>query len=367
MKVEILKEKIKWAVSSADKVTGKNLSLPALAYVSLEAKGRELSIRATNLDVGLRINLPAKVEEEGQVMVSGSVMANFLSSLYHQDKVELTTVTNTLTVATANTTSVLKTYPTDDFPTIPEISDGQTLSIPATQLVAGLRSVIYAASFSDIKPEIASVYLYGTGDELVFVATDSFRLAEKRLRLKTKLTEEPKLIIPIKNSTELVRIFEGIDDEVMITYNGHQVAFATDQIYLTSRLVEGVFPDYRQIMPTSYATEVIMLKNDLLNTLKLSTIFSDKLNQITVRAGVKDKIFEITSRNTDVGESTSRVSATLSGDEVEISFNVRYLLDSLSSIAPESLRMAFNGKQRPIVIRGEGDNSFTYLIMPLNR
>ena len=367
MRAEISKEKLKWAIGSAEKITGKNLSLPTLSYVLIKAKNKILSIRATNLDLGIRIDLPTKVESEGQVMVAGGMAANFLGSLYGQDRVVLATTLNNLTVATSTTKSVIKTYPSDDFPTIPDITSAEVLELPASLFLQGLKSVAYAAANSDIKPEIASVYLYHHNGELVFAATDSFRLAEKRIKLEQKIKTEPKLIIPIKNVMEIMRVFDGNDELMKIWYNHHQVAFVTEQVYLTSRLVEGVFPDYRQIVPTSSTTEAVILKNDLLNTVRLSTIFADKLNQINLKIVTTDKLLEISSRNSDVGETTVNLEATLEGDDIEISFNARYLLDCLSSIAPDSLTLSFNGRQKPIMLQGVGDAYFTYLIMPLNR
>ena len=367
MKVEILKEKLKWAIGTAEKITGKNLSLPTLAYVLVEARSKNISVQATNLDLGIKINLPAKVEIDGRVMIAGGLVANFLGSLYGQDKIELATTLNTLTASTPGTTSVIKTYLPDDFPTIPEIVGGEVIELPTTKFLQGLKAVAYAASNSDIKPEIASVYLYHQNGELVFAATDSFRLAEKRIKLDQKITTEPKLIVPIRNALEIMRVFEANDELLTIKYNNHQVAFVTEQIYLTSRLVEGVFPDYRQIIPTGHQTEAVILKTDLLNTMRLSTIFADKLNQINLKIVTADKLLEVNSRNSDIGETTVNLDATLEGDDVEISFNARYLLDCLSSITADSLTLAFNGRQRPIILRGVGDASFTYLIMPLNR
>src|SRR3989344_487991 len=233
MKAGILKERLRWAIGAAEKITGKNLSLPTLAYVLVEAKNKNLFVKATNLDLGIKINLPAKVEADGQVMIAGGMVANFLGSLYGQDKVELATTLNTLTVATSSTKSVIKTYSADDFPTIPEVAGGEEIQLSAVQFIHGLKAVAYAAANSDIKPEIASVYLYHQNGELVFVATDSFRLAEKRVKLDQKITTEPKLIIPIRNIMEVMRIFEGNDELLTVKYNNHQVAFITEQIYLT--------------------------------------------------------------------------------------------------------------------------------------
>ena len=227
--------------------------------------------------------------------------------------------------------------------------------------------VAYAAALSDIKPEIASVYLYSRDGEINLVATDSFRLAEKRLILEAKVAVEPKLIIPVKNIAEILRVLEGASDQVTLTYNNHQLAFSGEGYYLTSRLVEGVYPDYRQIMPVETKTGVVVLKSDLQNALKVSNVFTDRLNQVNLKVAIKDGLFELSSRSSDIGESTTNLEATLQGEDLEVSFNVRYLLDCLAAITSDSISLKFNGRGRPIMISGIGDNSFTYLIMPLNR
>ncbi|MEA1929539.1 MAG: DNA polymerase III subunit beta [Patescibacteria group bacterium] len=368
MKLECPKEKLYRAISIAEKVTGKNLSLPALSHVLLKASGRYLSLTATNLDVGLRLEVPAKVETEGSVMVSGAILSNFLANLGRDEKVSLTSVGENISLQGLHHSGLIKVYPQDDFPTLPKleaITGKFTLAIPS--FVAGLKMVAYAAALSDIKPEIASVYLYQREGELNLVATDSFRLAEKHLPLEQPIEGELKLMMPVKNVADILRVLEGQSEPVEISYNNHQMVFSGEGYYLTSRLVEGIYPDYRQIVPVETKTGAVVLKNDLQNALKLSHVFADRLNQVSLRVAVKDALFELNSHNTDLGESTTKLEATLQGEDLEISFNVRYLLDCLAVIPSDSVSLRFNGRGKPILVSGIGDNTFTYLIMPLNR
>src|SRR3989344_233332 len=301
MKLEIFKTKLHWALGAAERVTGKNLSLPALGFIKLEAQKRGLAIRATNLDLGVEIVLPAKIEQEGEALISGSILVNFLSHLTRDDKVKLELVNNNLIITSTHTKSVLTTQSTEDFPSIPKLTDATGgFKLLARRLLDGLRAVVYAASFSDIKPEIASVYLYQDRGDLVLVATDSFRLAEKRLIMEPKITGDAKLILPIKNLGEIMRILDGEEGEVEIAFNQHQVTLTTAQVYLTSRLVDGVFPDYRQIMPAEAKTTLTALKNDLADSFKLATVFTYKLNQITLRLAVAAGRAEIYTHNAAV-------------------------------------------------------------------
>lgn len=366
MKLELFKDDLRTALVGAERLTGKNLSLTALSHVLLEATGRQLLVRATNLDLGVEISLPAKVAEEGRLLVNGAALANFLGNLTKDDKITLETSLNNLALTTAHTKSVFNTYPAEDFPSLPRLA-GTHLTLFLPQVLAGIKAVLYAAATSDIKPEIASVYLYQDQGDLVFVATDSFRLAEKRLVLEKKLTEPLALIIPLRNAAEILRVFEGRSGEVELEFADNQFALKAGGIYLTSRLVDGIFPDYRQIIPKTSATEVVVLRSDFANTLKLANVFSDKLNQINLKVVVKDGLFELSSRSAEVGEVASQLEATLEGEEMEASYNVRFILDCFSSLPSDSVVLRFSPRGKPLVVSGVGDNSFLYLVMPLNR
>lgn len=364
MKLELIKNRLKEVVGIAERVTGKNLSLPILSAILLEAKNNSLTIKATNLDVGLEIELPAKIIEEGSVAVPAGVLSSFLGNLNKEDKVKLELVKENIHLSTGTSSTLIKSYSAEDFPVIPQVKDGNSFNFIGKDIVNGLKSVLFASSLSDIKPEIASVYVYQDGKELVFVATDSFRLAEKRLSIRNKDGDFQPVIIPFKNVAEIVKVFDGLEEEVKIEANKNQISLFTDNIHFTSRVIDGNFPDYRQIMPKKFKTEVVVGREELLNALKLSNIFSDKFNQINVKIKPKEKIFEINSQNQDVGENTISLSATLEGDDLEMSFNAKYILDSFQSISSDTVTLKFD---RPLLIEGVGDGSFQYIIMPINR
>jgi DNA polymerase-3 subunit beta len=220
---------------------------------------------------------------------------------------------------------------------------------------------------SDIKPEISSVYMYQDGnDEIVFVSTDSFRLAEKKIKVKG-IPEFPGIIIPYKNIIEIIRVLGDTDSEVSITLSKNQISLSTGMTYITSRIIDGVFPDYKQIVPKESTTTVVALKQDLVSALKLSNIFSDKFNQITCVVKPGEKLFEVYAKNTDVGENTASIAASLTGQPIEINCNYRYVMDCFQSIGADSVSFDFAGANRPLMIRGISDTSFLYLVMPMNR
>lgn len=367
MKIECVKEKITKAISQVERVTGKNLSLPILGCVLLEADKNNLIIRATNLDLGVEIEIPAKVTKSGKVAVYGSILNNLLSNIPGDKSVVFeTTETNSLKVTSNKTTTIIKTLPHDDFPGIPRVPEDQSIKIHPHDFTSGLRSVWYSAAVSSVKPELSSVYIASDENNLIFAATDSFRLAEKKIKLKGgKLRDH--LLVPFKNIPEIIKLLEGIQEEITIFVTKNQISFSHPSLYLASRVIDGVFPDYRQIIPTSAATEATVLKQDLVQTLKVANIFSDKFNQANVSALPSLKTFEIKTTNADLGESVNKVDAVLTGEDVSVNFNHKYITDSFQSIESDSISLSFNGTSRPLVIRGVGDKSFLYLVMPMNR
>ena len=365
MKIECSVERIKNAISQTERVTGKNLTLPVLNSILLIATDKRLKLRATNLSLGVEIEVPAKVEREGIVAVSGAVLNAMFSNFSHNESIHLEDKSGNLLVRTNKSQITLKGQPHEDFPTIPIVS-GRTFEIDSKKLTEGIKSVYYSSSVSDIKPEISSVFVYTNGDNLVFVSTDSFRLAEKKIKIKG-VEDITGIIIPWKNVVEILRILGEVSGVVKVCFNKNQISFSVDNIYLTSRVIDGIFPDYRQIIPKDFSTEIVALKQDLLNALKLSNVFSDKFNQVNLVVDPQQKIFELSSMNNDVGENKTRVDAVLKGESAELGFNYKYFLDCLQSITTDSVSIKMSGTGRPMVISAVSDPSFTYLIMPMNK
>lgn len=365
MKVECVREKLEEAIARAEKITSKHLSLPVLQCVLLIAKDSVLTIRATNLDLGLEVRLPVKVEEEGVVALPASTLKNFLTSLYGDKKVFISLEETTCVVETSHSKTNIKTFPYEDFPSIPLIGESSTISLPSEKFLSGLKSVFYSSSISSMKPELSSVYIYTEEDEMVFVATDSFRLAEKRISLKKGVDISP-LLIPFKNVSEIVKILDETGDDIEVSLSETQVSFSQNSTYITSRVVDGVFPDYAQIIPKESATEVVVLKKDFIDALRLSNVFTDKFNQITFEVDPEEKKFFIRTHNNDIGETTAYIDAAIQGDDIEMSFNYRYVTDCFQSITTDSISLSLSSG-RPMILKGVGDSSFLYLVMPMNK
>ena len=365
MKIECGIEKLKNAISLSERITSKNLTLPVLNSILFIASGKSLKLRATNLNIGIEIEIPAKIEKEGIIAVSGSVLNGIFSNIFQNENITLEEDNGNLLIKTKKNKIKIKCQPHEDFPTIPIVS-GNDFSINISKIVDGIKSVFYSSSFSDVKPEISSVFMYSDNDNLVFVSTDSFRLAEKRIKVKG-LVNIPGILIPYKNISEILRILGDNKEDIDICFNKNQISFSFNNTYLTSRVIDGVFPDYKQIIPKESKTDVVVLKQDLINALKISNIFSDKFNQVNFNIKTKEKVFELSSQNNDIGENKTYLDAAITGEDIEVGFNYKYFLDCFQSINTDSISIKFNQSSKPIVVSGVSDSTFTYLIMPMNR
>jgi DNA polymerase III subunit beta len=368
MKIETLKDKLLFAIQKVEKVTSKNTTLPVLKCVLLEAKDKRLVVRSTNLDVGVEVVLHVKVEKEGVVAVPGNILLSVISQIPNDKSVFIEEDNGNIVVFTSTSKTVIKCLPADDFPSIPKVDEdtSKTLKISSTELVNGLKAVWYSSANSNIKPELSSVRIYPQEDNLVFVATDGFRLAEKIIPTKN-LPDFSHVLIPVKNVSEVIRIFEGLDQDIDVFIDENQISFKSDDIYMVSRTLTGNFPDYKAIIPKSSSTEVVFLKQDLVNCLKMNTIFSDSFFHVKFNISPKDNSVKLMTKNNDLGESSTEIPSVISGDELDINFNYKYINDCLSTVNSDSVTFYFNGPGKPLVIKPVNDSSFLYLVMPMNK
>lgn len=365
MNIECNVEKLKNAVTLADRMTGKNLTLPVLHSILITASGKTLKIRSTNLSVGIEIEIPATVTTEGMVAVKGDVVANVCGNISGSNTVTLVVENDNLVISSLKAKTVIKCLPHDEFPSLPVV-EGDGFDIKSEVLQDGMRSVYFAAAVSDIKPEIASIFLYSEHEMLYFVATDSFRLAEKKTKIKG-ISDISKILIPYKSVADILRVLEVAGDTIRVAYTRNQIAVSGNGIYFTSRLIDGGFPQYQLIIPKEEETKIVVIKQDLINTLRLSTVFADKFFQVVFTVDAQTKHITVSSKNTDVGSSLATIDAVIEGAPIEVVFNLKYFLDVFQAIPGDSISLSFTKPNKPILVRSVSDTSFFYLLMPTNR
>ena len=365
MKLEVRAEKLQWAIQKLQKNQQKQLSLPILESIYLEAKDNTLILRTTNLHVGTEVIIPVKVEKEGKAAVRYDLLSQVLSNLKSkEDKIKFNFNSNLFIVKTPYSQVSMASYNADEFPTLPKISDVPRFTLPVTDFIDGVQSVMYAAAHTDIKPEISSVYIYSDGNELVFVSTDSFRLAEKRIVVEN-IGDFPGVIFPIKNVQEFIRVFSKEDGEFSVLVGENQISFETESLYFVSRVVDGNYPNYQQIIPAESTTTITLLHNELTSALRLVHIFSDDFHQIFLHTDKSKEKIILSAKNVEVGESEAEVDTHIQGEDIEIKFNYRYLYDVLSHQMGDSVAIELTETRKPFIVRYVGEPSFLYLIMPM--
>lgn len=367
MKLEINKERLIATIQKAEKIANKNTTLPILSCLILEAKDGLLKIKTTNLDISLIATCNAKILKDGIVAIPAQTISSYVSNLPKTDTVvNLEMKNNILNITTKSSNTSIKTHPTDDFPEIKEKTNTNNIIIKPNVFINGLNSVWYSSSTSSIKPELSSVYLYQEDGGLVFVATDSFRLAEKKI-IVDKVEDFKDVLIPYKNVIEIIRIFDDLNENIELSFQEDQIIIRSENIYVSSRIVDGSFPDYKQIIPKETKTEVDVLKEDFIQSIKISNIFAGKFNQVVFSIAPKDNLFEIQSNSQDLGETKNIVKSKTKGEDIKVSFNSKYINDCLSSIKSETVNLRFCGLDKPMIIKSVDSENFTYLVMPMNK
>lgn len=364
MKITCVKRKLKEAVGICERVTSKNINLPILNNVLFFADEKKMVLTATNLEIGVEIKVGAKVEKNGAAAAPAGVISGFLSNLQDEENITIESNNNNLLFLTKNSSVLVKGQPVDDFPALPKNHIKECLFVNVGIFVSGLRSVLYASSSSGIKPELSSVCVFSEdGKNMIFVATDSFRLAEKRVSLSVgKLNQ---ILIPSKTVAEILRIFDGMDGDVKISSDKNQLFIETEDIVFVSRLVDGIFPDYKQIIPKNFTTDAIVDKNLFSGAIKTAAVFSGKLNECSVNVGGGEKFIVLKTSSSETGECMTKIPAQITGENVQVSFNYKYFADCFQFFNSRDMVLRFSGNNTPVLVSGTDDSSFKYLVMPM--
>lgn len=367
MKIEILRENLDKVIGVTSKVSNKNLSLPVLGCVLIVVGGGKAVVRATNLDVSIEATLKAKIIEDGVIAIPALTLAQTISAI-SDPKITLTTTEsgNSLTIQSERGVTSITSVDPAEFPTLSYVKESDlSVSLPSRDFSAALKSVVFAASTSSVKPELASVALSLGKWWLTAAATDSFRLAEVKIPVKVKNTFDT-LLIPARNIPDILRVAEGgADVEVRVGEN--QCTVVSDIGYLTSRTIDGAFPDYQSIIPKDSVASAMCLKEDAVRAFKKVSIFTDSFNQIHLSFKVAEKMFSIRAINASVGEAVDHIPAALEGEDIDINFNTRYIMDALAVIGGDSVNFSSAGAGKPMLITDVPHKGFTYLVMPMNR
>lgn len=361
MKLQVTQENLNKALGTVARVANARGTLPVLANVLLKTVGNRLSVAATNLDIAITHYTGAKVEKEGAITIPARLTQDLVNSLpggvINFDLEELK-----LHISTDQYQSVINGVSAEEFPVMPAIAKGRTLTLPASELKRGLQQVIFAASSDEARPVLTGVYLHTHEGKLYMAATDSYRLAQKQLG---PAKEDVKLLVPASAMGDVLRIVNDLEEDVTITSDDQQVQLKAGDVELVARLIDGDYPDYRRLIPSKFEVGATLARADLVNAAKVSSLFArESAGSITINIDEEKQELSIRSIASQLGENTATAAAKIKGSG-SITLNSRYLLDALNALSGQEVSFSFNGKLEPIVIADPAAKDYLHIIMPL--
>jgi len=375
MKIFSLQENLKQGLALTGHVAGKNINLPILNNILIKAEAGNIRLIATNLEIGIISTIRGKIETEGSFTVNAKIISDCVGLLANK-KVGLIQKDGELLVGCENYQVKIKGQSAEEFPLIPEVDRKNYFSAPAEQVKNAISQVIFATLLSETRLELSGVLFTFAGGFLTVAATDSYRLAEKKIQVKAMSDEEKKIIVPAKTLQELLRVLSvSLDDEVEETnkeikfyLSDNQILFTYGSTELVSRLIEGQYPDYQQIIPTTSKTKIIIDRQELIRAVKMASLFSKTgINDVNLDFPLGKNQAVISSVSGQTGENITNLEAKVTGEENSIVVNYRYLLEGLSNIEKETVKIEVIDGNTPCLIRPEQDESYLYIIMPIKQ
>lgn len=363
MRIAINQKNLSKALNIVEKVVSRNPSIPILNNILLKTENGRLRVSATNLEIGINYFLGAKIEESGEIAVPARIFSDFISNI-NDEKVALITKNNVLNINSDKYKTQILGFDPKEFPLIPKINNDPFSIIPAKTLKSGLTTILDSIAVSEARPELAGVFIDFTPQQIIFAATDSFRLSERVIDLKHK--EKRSFILPRNTVLELIRLLSDVDEDILIKYADNQVSFSGNNVEVISRLIDGNYPDYKKVIPEKFISRMLVKKEALEKNTRLAGLFSS--NVADIKLSCSEKAIMITAKNSDKGEIQAVTEALLKNEPFDISLNHYYLLDGLKIIPTEHVIIEYTGQGSPLVLRPEYDaRDMVYLIMPLRK
>jgi DNA polymerase-3 subunit beta len=376
MKLSCLQENLKRGVAMVSHAVAGKSPLPVLSHILLATHEGQLQLAATDLEIGIKTRIGAKIEEEGAVTVPAKLFSDVIGSLPN-DRVtlELDARTQTVTVTCARFTSNIKGIEADDFPPIPTIADRDpTISLAPELLRQAIDQVAFAAASDESRPVLTGVLMRMRDDKLVMAAADGFRLATRTLPLPqdTPVTDIREFIVPARALSELARIVGDAEGDVAITVTpgGGQVLFHTDTVDLVSRLIDGNFPDFERIIPAEYTTRTLLDTQELIKATRLASFFalqSQGVAKLVIEPGgeLGPGKLTISANAAEVGDNVGELDGMVTGEGGQLAMNVKFLNEALNAMKTAQVALETRTAQSPGVFKPVGQDDYLHVIMPM--
>jgi len=362
MKMVCTKKNLNSGLAITSRVIGSGNTLPILNNILFKTEEGRLRLSSTNLEMAINTWVGGKIEEEGEITVPARLINDYVNNIV-SEKITITSKNQTLLLEAQNTQTHIKGLSPEEFPLIPEIKEDGFVKIDGKELSAAIKEVTFSAAFSETQPEISGVLFVFEENTLTLAATDRYRLAEAKVKLQSPITSAKQVIVPARAVNEIGRVMgSGV---VEIFLGEGQICFRAPDIELISRLIEGQYPDYKQIIPKNYATEAEVSREEFIQSLKAASLFASENNNIELDLNPQNKLITIKSQSSQVGDSEIGLEAKFSGQKNNIIFNYRYLLECLGNLSDEKVMLKIIGASSPAAIVPMGRENYLYIVMPI--
>jgi len=365
MKFVCEKKDLSEAVSLVQKAINSQNTLPVLANILLKTEEGKLYLSATNLEIAISTSLSASVESEGAITLPARLFSNYIS-LLKDGEVEISLENGeSVSIKSSDSQTKVKGISAEEFPEIPVVQEESSFTLPAGILKEGIEQTVFSCSASSTRPVLSGVLLWTKGAELRLVGTDSYRLGEKKITLPEEMDDQ-KYIVPARTFQELSRILgKEHDTPVKVILSKNQILFQTEHSEISSRLIEGNFPDYERIIPATEQGTSFLSRADLILAVRRAGIFAREIDNNNVRVGIEKEYISISTEETEIGSGATNVNATVEGEGTMMALNAQYLLDALQVIGTENVVIKTGNSLAPVKISADKDDSFVHIIMPL--
>lgn len=336
-------------------------TLPILTGILIETKEDKIRCVATDLEIAIEVNVPkVQIHNPGTVVLPGKTFVEIVRHLPQIPiEVELEENSKTVSIISKHSTYQLPILPVEEFPTLPDIKNGEKLEISSDKLKEAIRQTIYATLPDDPRPFLSSILWESASDHLRLVATDVNRLAVKDIPVKTGIKKT--VLVPVRALREISNIFGANPEEILDIYIGEKLIYLTGRgVTFSSRLVEAQFPRYEQVIPKEFQGNILINRNMLIEALERTSLVSN-----SIRLSISDQGVIITAKEPDKGKSYEEISVDFKGQGIEIGFNVRFLLDFLKVIDAEEILFKYIQEQKPALMQINGKDDYIYIVMPL--
>jgi DNA polymerase III subunit beta len=361
MKVVCQRDELSQKLGVVARAVSTRASVQILSGVLLRAEAGRLHLAATDMELSLRSSLDAQVEGDGAVVVPGRLLVDLVRLLPESDvTVEYRAEENVVRVTSGSSASTLHTYAAEDFPRLPDLDTVGTFTVDRESLLETIARVARSASRDESRPVLTGILVRFEAGKLVMAATDSYRLSVKETEISGQ-APELEAIIPARALAELARIAQS-GDSIELGVHENQVVFAADDVWLTTRRIDGQFPNYKQLLPETFEHELTLPRNEVLDVVRRVGVMVQRTSPIQLRFA--DGELTVFARTQDVGEAKESLPVQFSGDSMEIGFNAEFLREGIESISADDIRLKLISPLRPAVIEG-GEDDPTYLIMPI--